>query len=61
MKAARALTVSVKAVDAELKFDEDAAGGVQLAGVHNRLSHLRGFEGEISPVGLDLGQFRRAG
>ena len=55
MKASRALAVSVKAVDAELEFDEDTAGGVQLAGVHGRLSHLRGFEGVISPCGAVRG------
>lgn len=51
MKASRALAVSVKAVDA----DEDVAGGVQLAGVHSRLSHLRSFEGGISPCGVVSG------
>ena len=55
MKAWRALAVSVKAVDAELEFDEDVAGGVQLAGIHGRLSHLRGFEGVISPCGAVRG------
>ena len=55
MKASRALAVSVKAVDAKLEFDEDAAGGVQLTGVHGRLSHLRGFEGGISPCGAVSG------
>ena len=55
MKAWRALAVSVKAVDAELEFDEDVAGGVQLADVHSRLSHLRSFEGGISPCGVVSG------
>ena len=50
MKASQALSVSDKAV-AELEFDEDVAGGVQLAGVHGRLSHLRDFEGGISLCG----------
>jgi hypothetical protein len=55
VKSSRALAVSVKAVDAELEFDEDVAGGVQLAGVHSRLSHLRSFEGGISPCGVVSG------